>query len=535
MSRAVYSGLGEPATAALTTGYARVATQTFIKQFGGLIRTASARERTEIAEVLGVTRAAMMDSVLRSRMGADYSDSPGWNKFMTKYYRTSMLTGVVNSQRAHGAAAMHWAIERTAQDYLATGDGVLARHAREDATRTFNENGIPPEHQKAFSQWVVDLGGQQPSSALLQKDAMGTAYGLMVRRMVGRANQDPGKIDRAAGASGRGALVFQLQSFAYSFAKNVLYPMMKNIEHSYGRARIEAQQSGSGPLASRARALVFSGGTAAHMAAMTGAVLAAAIPGALLKLYLFDRERFDKIMANLDVLELVNQAWSRAGFNGPLDPAIQVLSHSKYDVDVSSLYEGAGPNYITKNAQDVAAPFVLGQEDSPNSNTRMFNAWRGAFNLIGVPLSAGFMTAAGNMGGPLTRFAAGLTMQKLTSPGFASSFAETMAGPKGAKREDAGGGKLDKLDELKGLGGLQELGAKEAPGAGGGSSGPSPWGFLDDIMIPAWNKVGPALNYVPFWGKAAGLAVGVGIAGYKAYEAGAPFRGQPAPKPRAQQ
>jgi hypothetical protein len=255
----------------------------------------------------------------------------------------------------------------------------------------------------------------------------------------------------------------------------------------------------------------------------------------LLKLYLFDRERFDKIMANLDVWELINQAWSRAGFNGPLDPAIQALTHSKYDVDVSSLYEGAGPNYFTKNATDVAAPFILGQEDSPNSNTRLFNAWRGAFNLIGVPISAGFMTWAGNLGGPLTRFGAGLAMQKLTSPGMSTSFAGTMAGDKGTKREDAGGGKIGGLQEMQGLSGLNELGAKPKGGAAGqGSSKPSPWGFLDDIMIPAWNKVGPALNYVPFWGKAAGLGVGGGIAAYKAYQAGAPFRNQPPPKPRAQ-
>ncbi len=76
MSRAVWSSFAEPMNAALATGDMRVGFKAFANQFGALIRTASSRERTELAQFLNVVTTPMHDAVMMSRMGADYSTSP---------------------------------------------------------------------------------------------------------------------------------------------------------------------------------------------------------------------------------------------------------------------------------------------------------------------------------------------------------------------------------------------------------------------------------------------------------------------------
>ena len=95
---------------------------------------------------------------------------------------------------------------------------------------------------------------------------------------------------------------------------------------------------------------------------------------------------------------LTDLAMQRSGLNGTLDPIIQMFTNMRYDANMSSLLEGASINWLAKNAQDVISPFVMAN-DSPNTNTRYFNAARGAFNLVGVPAAAFGLTKLGAVGG----------------------------------------------------------------------------------------------------------------------------------------
>ena len=285
MARSMWSGLAEPMNTYAVTGRGRDGIMTFVNQVGGLLRTASARERTEWAELLGVTENARQSTIAMSRMGNDYADSPLINKWMSLFYRTSGLTGTVNSQRAHGAAQLHWFLEKLAQDFQNKGTGTIARLDRADAVRWLNDLGIPPAYHQEFTDWLTNLGGR-PSSAVLLKDPMAGAYGLAIRRLVNRANQAPQKVDRPAGSStSRWAWVFQLQSFNYSMWHNVMEPVISDIEHSYGRAKLAAGQAGYGRVAATAQGVANMGGTVAHTGAIVGAILGAAIPPMLLKLY----------------------------------------------------------------------------------------------------------------------------------------------------------------------------------------------------------------------------------------------------------
>jgi hypothetical protein len=196
---------------------------------------------------------------------------------------------------------------------------------------------------------------------------------------------------------------------------------------------------------------------------------------------------------------------------------------------------GMSPNYYITALQKVLQP-LLGQKD-PKTNTQLYNAAQGMFNLIGVPLTAYGLTAISSIAGPIGKIAAGVALQTLTSPAASNRIATILTGFKGAERADARTGKLPELPKLQGLPQLPKPGQppKPAPGAAAASghaaaAGPL-LGIMDDVMIPAMRYLGPMISSLS---PATKIAAGIGAGAYGAYEflkAGAPFRGQPAPPP----
>ena len=151
MPRAAWSALAEPMNAALATGSMRVGLETFANQFGQLMRTASARERTEMAEYLGTVTSAMHDSIMLNRMSANYADSPALNKFMTQYYRITGLTQLTNSQRIAATAASNGFLAKLSRDYQGTNAA-----AKDTATRWFRELGLNDPIHAEFAKWMTD-------------------------------------------------------------------------------------------------------------------------------------------------------------------------------------------------------------------------------------------------------------------------------------------------------------------------------------------------------------------------------------------
>jgi hypothetical protein len=196
---------------------------------------------------------------------------------------------------------------------------------------------------------------------------------------------------------------------------------------------------------------------------------------------------------------------------------------------------------MAKNAQDVINPFVMAN-DSPNTNTRYFNAARGAFKLVGVPAAAYALTTLGGVGGKLAKVAAGTALQFGTSPGAAAAFAGAVAGEKGAQLPKETDGKLPELPGLAGLPSLPSEGGGDGEAKGKGaaqdaSGGVIPWGLADDVAKPAWQVLGEpaatALSRVPGPLKVLG---GLGAAAYGAksfLDTTAPWRGPDARPPKA--
>jgi hypothetical protein len=532
MPRAVWSSLAEPMNAALVTGDVRAGFKIFASQFGQIFKQASAKDHAELANFLGVTTSAMHDSIMLSRMSADYSDSPRLNRLMSQYYRVTGLTQVTNSQRIGAAHMSNWFLNKLAQDFQ--GGSV---NAKDTATRWFRELGLNDPVHANFAKFMTDLGGNAPSIDLLQKHDMGNAYGLAVRRLTDRVIQDPYKVDRAMWSNAPIlGLAYQLMSFNYQFQRNVLNPLMGNIEHSYGRAKMQAQARGAGAIGSTAQGLVAGGGSLVHAASMAASVIGVGFMTTALRQLLFAPDQWDKHEKDGDLVEYLRDLTvQRSGLNGVLDPIIQLFTNMRYDSEISSLFNGASINWMAKNAQDVIQPFVTAN-DSPNTNTRLFNQARGAFNLVGVPLAATGLTMLGAAGGPLTRLAAGAALQYGTSPGIASDFAGMLAGEKGTELPKPGAG-LAKLSGLQtGLTALPKLGAAGEGAAGGpGAGGMIPWGLMDDIAQPAWRVAGPFINALPGPVKIGALGLGGAAAGGSYLSQTAPFRNAPPPKPKPEQ
>ena len=523
MPRAAWSALAEPMNAALATGSMRVGFETFANQFGQLMKTASARERTEMAEYLGTVTSAMHDSIMLNRMSANYADSPALNKFMTQYYRITGLTQLTNSQRIAATAAANGFLAKLSRDHRGT-DAV----AKETATRWFRELGLNDPIHADFAKWMTDFNGGRPTVAQLRSDPMAGAYSLATRRLTDRTIQDPYKVDRAAMSSTPFVgLAFQLMSFNYQFQRNVLQPAMDNIAHAY-----------------KTRGMLAAGGAAAHAAAMAGTMVAAGLLTTALRQYLFAPDQWQKQAdeGNLGGY-LIDLAMQRSGLNGTLDPIIQLGSHLRYEGSVGSLLEGASLNWMAKNAQDVINPFVMAN-DSPNTNTRYFNAARGAFNLVGVPAAAYVLTTLGGVGGAAAKVAAGTALQFGTSPRAAAAFAGAVAGEKGSQLpKETPEGKLPELPGLAGLPSLPSLGGddgEEGKGKGAAqdaSGGLVPWGLVDDVAKPAWQVAGEpaatALARLPGPLKVLG---GLGAAAYGAksfLDTTAPWRSEDARPPKA--
>jgi hypothetical protein len=510
MPRAMWSGLAEPMNASLVTGQARTGFKIFANQFGRLMRNASAQDVTELAHFLNVTTSPMVDSIMLSRTGADYADTPALNRLMTLYYKVTGLTGLVNSQRVGAVAGGNWFLAKLARDFQGTDV-----NARDDATRWFKELGLPEHLHDDFSQWMLDLNGGRPSVDKLQTDDMGSAYGLAMRRLVERIIQEPFKIDRAAASNRPGiSLIFQLMSFNYSFQHNVLNPLWDRIEHSYGRAKLAGEARGAGPVGARIQGYTAAGGSMAHAAAMVGTVLGAGLMVNALRQAIFAPDQWAKHDDAGDLGEwLLDLTFQRSGLNGTLDPIIQLYSHLRYDADISSLMDGASVNYLAKNLQDVIQPLVR-TNDSPNTNTIYYNQARGLYNLIGVPLAGVGLTMLGSVGGPVSRLLSGAALQLGTSPYAAGQVAETAAGgPKGTKlpKESATGlpsmPNFDNLIDMPDLLADKNTGATEV-----GSGGITPWGLLDDVAVPAWRYGQGVMSKVPGPLKALAAAGALGYA-----------------------
>ena len=538
MGRAMYASLAEPMTAGMVTlshgtglGTAlQVGSRAMFGTIPHLWRSASVADRTEMAQLIGVVTSPVHDNMIPTRYAADYSDRPMIQRFLTKFYKLSGLQALTNVQRASTMAAQHWYLGKLARLYLDTGDSPRINRLRDGATRAFNELGVNPALHERFANWMVDLGGDLPSIKTMQTDPLADAWTLAVRRLVDRTIQAPYKVDlpmsRDVPSLG---LATQLMSFTYAFQNNVLSPIWQQTKHQYGRAKLGTEARGGGRIAQEAAGLTMGGGTLAMATVMAGAMMLAQTPMTLLRELMFNFDTLEQKAKEGKLLShLASLAFQRTGLSGTWDPLVQIVTHLKYQSDISSINDGASLQYLFKNMQDVINPYIKGGE-SPNTNTARYNQAKAAYNLVGVPLAAiALVKLAGRFGrfGLPVTVPAAVAMQYLTSAGASRQAAElAVQSPKGAKLPTPHTG----LPELPKIGALPKVGELPKIGAKPPKQPPSDWGLVGNISVPAIRAAWEGFLHLPGPAKLAAGAAGLGYGIYDFVQDTRPFYGRPAP------
>jgi hypothetical protein len=313
-----------------------------------------------------------------------------------------------------------------------------------------------------------------------------------------------------------------------------MHRLGRSYSRGYERGYDKAKTGGAGDFGAKFRG--FTGGagafnrTLATSAIIVGLTIFANLLTSTPRQYLFSKDQWDQHVKNGDLGSwLLGVAISRSGIGGTLDPIGQVFDHFRWASDLSTLYQGATPGHILRNLKDLIMPLV-GQAESPNSNTQYYNQARAFYNLIMVPLEVLGLTMMNASGAPVTQASTSGLMQWLTSPEAANRFAAILAGPKGSEKPKAVSDDTDDAGaDLPSTEGLDmPEGKPRQPGGAASSSLPQvPLGILDDVAVPLVKVLEQAWKVTPGYAKLAAPVIAVALYGTHWWNETASWRDHP--------
>jgi hypothetical protein len=546
MPRSPWHSLHEPIVGSMMTGDAMVGLKAFGFQLQAILRRNDARERALLADFLGVTMSHLSETLMASRTGANYDDTPWLNKLTLGYYRTIGLTGLTNSVRRAVMGSMDWFLrKRIAEDFLNTNQTADGEKARWRATRWLNELGIPRQRQEDFARWLAAHDGM-PSMDELKNHPMRPLYSIAIRRLVDWSSQDPYKADRPLMAEDPwGRMIFQFGIYAYGFQRNVIDRSTRVVdaEYHYEQERAERDATAKGETIGKwgkrfAGARGAAGTAAGHLSGAALLVLTATLATIASEL-VFNRKRFmEHIDDNTIKGWLFGLGTSRSGIIGTYDMPTQWINGLRYTSNIAIAMEGAAAGFAGQNltalAQGLASIF---DPNAPETNTRAHEATKAVYNLFGIPVLAWIAMKLSAAGGPYLSPAAMFMLQYLSSAPAAEKFADTLTGKKGTpapKPPATGPDSLEDIspqlkmdpDELSGdeLSG-DSMTTQEAPKpANSAVNQIVPW--LDDMAKPLWTASRPLVNMIPAQARWPLLGIMAGSAAARWVYEMAPYRAQ---------
>lgn len=319
---------------------------------------------TDQAENWGFIASAAQDSIMSARMGG----IPGAEKSLgarlqSKFFQGTLLHQLTNAARTAALGFGKGLINDRARAFL-EGDKAAAVHLR--------ELGVPDAKMKAFSEWVRTAGGKDvtPEKSKAAGD-LGEIYRVAAGRFIDQAIMNPTRAERPSWAnSGFGQTVFQLNSFIWSFHKNVL----------------ERQVRVASQMAKEA------GGVEAAKAMVPSLMAMALLPVAQYGL----GELREKIYGTMrkkpqSETEKMLTALSRAGLFGMFDYPINAIKGLKYERDLATTF--AGPFYGTwlSGAKSIAQ--WAGVMNSEGTNSAERNAAKAVYDLAIEPATNAIVMA----------------------------------------------------------------------------------------------------------------------------------------------
>lgn len=424
LSRATISSLHEAMVISLKTGRTRDSFTALAKTFGHLLRTSNARDRREMARIVGLVRSAMNETVMMNRYGGDLDPNQKQAKTLSEFFRRMGLTALTNVQRAVAANMGADHIRRQLQIDAGQIKPFFSTEARgrKLAHEELNDLGIPKEHRAALLEWLESFGSQQPTvDDLLGVDGdyfndAAAIWAGAVMRFADTTIQNPRKYTRPAAAQdSHYRAIYGITGFIFGFQREIINPLLKR--------GVDARRDGESKAHALARQTIGASRNAAVALPSLAAIYSGVLLTSALREAIFNRDGWDEAEEEDRLAEwLMEGALYRTGYMGAFDIPWQQIRRRKWDKDMAALYAGPHRAFFLDKA-DVLLDVPFGR-NSPNTDT---TERRAAESTLDALLSTGVNFGLSYVpGGPITRPLYGAAMYSWDALSPAEILAEEM-------------------------------------------------------------------------------------------------------------
>ncbi len=379
LSRATFSSLSEPVSVAIRTGN----TMDALRAYGNTVRhwvpalrkIGDGKYLEEMAKDLGFIGDAIDQLSMLQRVGNDDNTLLA-RRLQTNFFRQIGLTQFTESTRVAAMQGGMVFMRRLASDVA------NKSHFEKMSRNLLAELGV--ENPDKFAKWVMERDGKPHMSDLLEGGDMGRIYHSALGRFVTQTVMAPTGANRPRYAQHPlGSLFYNLMSFTYAFQKNVL--------NRVGSMTKDAVNPKSG---------LTAGERLAHLAPLANLVPLLAVQYGLGEIR--DMIFPDPARAGQQPKTTWNKlmtAFSRSGLTGISDPVINSFTSLRYQRDPVIALLGPIYGAIPQALGDVGN--LMGERNSPNTNTVERKAARDAYDMVVKPALIAGVTGLAPAGRPL--------------------------------------------------------------------------------------------------------------------------------------
>ena len=414
LPRAVATSLPEPFVAGIKMRSTMKGLKTFIHTLDELLGKVNkdAAQRTQlkkqIGAILGVYDDPDIGEMMAERMGGHLADDPRNQERMNTFFVRTALQGVTNAQRRATMMVSFQYLRELGDQYnnpVGMSKEAIAQN-KKAAELELMDLGIPENKLKEFSEYMTNVykNNVSPDSLMLSDGTlseMAQLLSISTLRITDRSIQNPMISSRPRYAENViGRLVYSIQSFNYSFTRNVLVSEFK---------RYQRDKKHLGSITANTNAAKLMGPI---FQLYMGHVMVSA-----LRMYLLDREKWEEKKEDGTLEGYVAEiSFNRSGALGFIEPWYQSYRAIRYQRDLATSIVGATPGFYLQPADKIIKYFI-DETNSPNTTSAEKKALEAFYTLVIVPIivaSVSNPTFLANLG-PSGNFIAGMLAMVGTS------------------------------------------------------------------------------------------------------------------------
>jgi hypothetical protein len=384
LTKAAVSSIAEPFVAGIKTRSVLKGAKAFALTAEELLtyvskdREQNVQKRKQVANILGVVDDPEIGEMVANRLGGMLMDDPNTAKKMSRFFVITGLQGLTNAQRrAVMLVGFQFIRELSVQYKQPVGETKQAiADNKKEAELELQDLGVSIAEMGLFTDYYLELTDNSilPSAEALldthgELSDMSEMLSVVVGRIVNRSIQDPEMASKPRYAeTPLGRFVYSIQSFNYSFARNVLIAETKRLSRTkkhFGskKAMLDAVNL-IGPVFQ-----LYAG----HFLVSTA------------REFLTKRDRWEeeKEKGNLEQY-LAEIAFSRTGALGAADPLYQAVRGVRYQRDLANLGVGATGAFWLQPIEKLIRASQKGT-NSPKTLNAELGAAKGIYQLAVIP------------------------------------------------------------------------------------------------------------------------------------------------------